>query len=131
MGSRRNSELRKSFLAAGYSPRRVNCEQALGRLIWPQPATTATACGRRGDRHYNRRSLRALAEDGFQRQTRIEVFCSQPLAVKKRRLVLVPGVAEKRDECLASAMLLRETEAPATLIPLESPRNRPSSRRSW
>ena len=34
-------------------------------------------------RHYSR-SLRALAEDRFQRQVRIEVFCSQPRAVKKR-----------------------------------------------
>ena len=68
---------------------------------------------RRGDRH----SLRALAENGFQRHARIEVFCSQPLAIKKRRLVLVPGVAEKRDECLASAMLLRETDSTGDVDP--------------
>ncbi len=31
-----------------------------------------------------------LAEDGFQRKARIEVLCSEPFAVIKRRLVLVP-----------------------------------------
>src|SRR5207249_12147400 len=41
----------------------------------------------------------------------------QPLAVKKRRLVLVPGVAEKRDELLASAMLLRETDSTGDVDP--------------
>ncbi len=34
--------------------------------------------------------FRVLAEDGFQRKARIEVLCSQPFAVIKRRLVLVP-----------------------------------------
>jgi len=34
--------------------------------------------------------FRVLAEDGFQRKPRIEVLCSQPFAVIKRRLVLVP-----------------------------------------
>src|SRR6266566_9265539 len=82
----------------------------------PQSPTAATVCGRRGDRHYSR-SLRALTEDGFQRQARIEVFCSQPLAVKKRRVVLVPRVAEKRDECLASAALFRETNSTGDVDP--------------
>jgi len=34
--------------------------------------------------------FRVLAEDGFQRKARIEVLCSEPFAVVKRRLVLVP-----------------------------------------
>src|SRR5438046_1527276 len=34
--------------------------------------------------------FRVLAEDGFQRKARIEVPCSEPFAVIKRRLVLVP-----------------------------------------
>ncbi len=34
--------------------------------------------------------FRVLAEDGFKRKARIEVLCSQPFAVIKRRLVLVP-----------------------------------------
>ena len=32
----------------------------------------------------------ALTEDGFQWKARIEVLCSEPFAVVKRRLVFVP-----------------------------------------
>ena len=34
--------------------------------------------------------FRVLAEDRFQRKARIEVLCSEPFAVEKRRLILVP-----------------------------------------
>ena len=34
--------------------------------------------------------FRVLAEEGFQRQARVEVLCSEPFAVIKRRLVFVP-----------------------------------------
>ena len=78
------------------------------------------------------RDFRVLAEDGFQRQARVEVLCSEPFAVIKRRLVFVPRVAEKRDECLASAMvLLAETDSTGDVDPAGKSRGkRPSSRRS-
>jgi len=43
------SKLRTPKFFASRSTPRVDSEQALGRPIWPQSATTATACGRRGE----------------------------------------------------------------------------------